>query len=75
MRNQEIKSFRKALGLVQELGNAAAVNRQLGASQSLLWSWIIASKLKQGSGVGLAAVLQEKMMTNFEYKTESAIEF
>jgi transposase len=49
-----------AVGLAQELGNAAAASRQLGVSQSLLRSWIILSQLRAGSGVGLAASLQEK---------------
>lgn len=49
-----------AVALAHELGNAAAASRQLGVSQSLLRSWTIASKLRQGTGIGLAAALQDK---------------
>jgi transposase len=49
-----------AVGLAKELGNASAASRQLGISQSLLRSWIIASQLSQRSGLGLAAALEDK---------------
>ena len=49
-----------AVGLAKELGNASAASRQLGISQSLLRSWIIASQLNQRSGLGLAAALEDK---------------
>lgn len=49
-----------AVRLAQELGNTSAACRQLDVSQSLLRSWSIASQLRQGTGVGLAASLHEK---------------
>jgi transposase len=49
-----------AVKAAKELGNVSAAARQLGVSQSLLRSWIVAAESTKMRGGGLAAALEEK---------------
>ncbi len=61
-----------AVGIANELGNTAAASRQLGISQSLLRSWIVAKQLSERSGLGLAAAIQDKeRMANLERQVKA----